>query len=92
MSTTRDNTTQHEYETRQRDTTQIKHDTARVKYDTTRSQHDSTRVNTSTKEARKAKIGLYFSPFVTELYTFLIQSRFKSRSFGLHVFFAIFWK
>ena len=41
LVTTRDNTTQHEYNMTQHETTKVQHDTARVK-------HEATRDNTST--------------------------------------------
>ena len=71
-NTTRDNTTQHEYNTTQHEATREKHKTTRViiRYSTS-----ITRPNTSIKEARAAKIGLYFTFFVIELYIFLISFR-----------------
>ena len=57
-STTRDNTSQH-------DTTRVPHDTTR--HDTSKTQDNAsiTRPNTSTMEAQTAKIGFYFTFFVT---------------------------
>ena len=66
------NTTQDKQNTRQHETTQVKHkyNLRQHKYITT--QHE---YNTSTKEVRVAKLGLYFSIFVTALYIFLISFR-----------------
>ena len=60
-STTRDNTTQQEK--------------TRVKLDATRDNTRSPRRNTSTKEARVAKLEVYFALFVIELYILLISFR-----------------
>ena len=85
--TTRDNTTQHMYSRRQFDTT--RHNTSTTRRNTSTTQHNTrqlnttrdnastTRSNRSTKEARVAKLGLYFALFVTELYVFLISFRNK---------------
>ena len=84
--TTRDRTTQHEYNTSsntsQHNTTRdntAQHEATREKQKTTRViiryNTSITRPNTSIKEARAAKIGLYFTFFVIELYIFLISFR-----------------
>ena len=69
-------------DTRQHETTRVttrantsQHDTTRVQHDTTQDNTSITRPNTSTKEAWAAKIGLYFTFFVTELYISLISFR-----------------
>ena len=69
--------TQHDYNTRQHNTTRVQHeynttqhDNTLVKHDITQVKHQTTRENTSTKEARVAKLGLCFSLFITELYIF----------------------
>ena len=49
----------------------IQHNAAQVQHETTRQNTSTTRPNTSAKEARTAKIGLYFTLFVTKLYIFL---------------------
>ena len=74
--TTHDNTTNN---TSQHNTTRVQHDTTR--HHTSKTQDNTsiiryntsmTRPNTSAKEARTAKIGLYFTFFIIELYIFLI--------------------
>ena len=74
--TTHDNTTNN---TSQHNTTRVQHDTTR--HHTSKTQDSTsiiryntsmTRPNTSAKEARTAKIGLYFTFFIIELYIFLI--------------------
>ena len=50
--TTRDNTTQHEYNARQHNTTRVKHETTRVHYDTTQVQHDPTRVQRKLRQQK----------------------------------------
>ena len=75
--------------TSQHNTTRVQHDKTPAQHDTTRGNTSNTQANTrkirynasmtlpnaSTKEARAAKIGLYFTFFVIELYIFLIFFR-----------------
>ena len=70
--TTRDDTTQHEYNTSitRGNTTQHEYNTRQHEYNMI--QHE---YNTRTKEALAAKIGLYIALFVTELNFFLISFR-----------------
>ena len=79
------NTTHHEYNTRQHGTAQD--NTRRHGYNTSTTRHNTkqheyntantskTRPSRSTKEALAANIGLHFAFFVTELYIFLISFR-----------------
>ena len=62
------NATQHEY-----NATQHEYNATQHEYNSTmRCNTSKTKLSTSTKEARTAKIGLYITLFVTELYLFLI--------------------
>ena len=68
---TSNNTTQHnaaqvQHETTRQNTSTTRHNTSTIRHNTSK-----TRPNTSAKEARTAKIGLYFTLFVTKLYIFL---------------------
>ena len=83
MSATRSNMAQQE--TTRHKTSKTRDNTSEIRRNTS-----TTRLSTSTKEARVAKIGLYFSLFVTELCIFSIQSRFKLWLLGLHIFFSFF--
>ena len=67
-STTRGNTRQHEYNTTQHEYNTRKHDTIRDNMSIIQYSTSKIRLNTSTKEVRTAKIGLYFALFVTKLY------------------------
>ena len=78
-STTRENKTQHEY-----NISKTHNNTSTIRHKTS-----ITRPNTSTKKVRAAKIKLYFTPFVTELYIFLICFRNCSYSLICNIVFAI---
>ena len=69
------NTTQHEITQVQHDTTRIKHEITRDNTSTIRHNTSTARPNTSKKEAAEAKIGLYITFFVAELYNFFISFR-----------------
>ena len=58
---------------RQHETMRVQHDTTQDNTSIIRYNTSMTRPNTSAKEARTAKIGLYFTFFIIELYIFLIS-------------------
>ena len=58
---------------RQHEAMRVQHDTTQDSTSIIRYNTSMTRPNTSAKEARTAKIGLYFTFFIIELYIFLIS-------------------